>query len=76
MSKFNIGKISAKNVVIVNNGVINNGVVEINTKEQYDSAMKRIEEIFDAKPDTKEFEELKVLGEAISKYEDKHFNMD
>ena len=42
----------------------------IKTKKDYNLAMARLEEIFDAKPGTAEGDELEVLGILIEKYED------
>ncbi len=45
----------------------------IKTKREYEQAMSRLEEIFDAKKGSAEGDELEVLGMLIEKYEDKHF---
>jgi len=71
MSKINIGSIQANNIIF-----INNGVVEVKTEAQYNAALKRIDEIFDATPDSKEYKELVSLGEEVKKYEDKHYPID
>src|SRR4051794_27659518 len=44
----------------------------IKTKKDYQDAMNRLEEIFDAKPGTSEGDELEVLGLLIDKYEQEH----
>ena len=48
----------------------------IKTKKDYQDAMNRLEEIFDAKAGSKEGDELEVLGILIAKYEDEHFPID
>lgn len=45
----------------------------IKTKKEYNQALERLELIFDAKKDSKEGDELEVLGILIEKYEDEHF---
>lgn len=45
----------------------------IHTEKDYQKALDRIEEIFDAKPGTKEGDELEILGILIDEYEKKHF---
>ena len=45
----------------------------IKSKEDYRLALKRIEEIFDAKLGTKEGDELDILGLMVDDYEKKHF---
>ena len=45
----------------------------IHTEEDYQKALDRIEEIFDAKPGTEEGDELEVLGILVDEYEKKHF---
>jgi len=48
----------------------------IKTKKDYQQALTRIESIFDAKPGSKEGDELEVLGILIEKYEHDHFPID
>lgn len=48
----------------------------IKTKKDYNLAMARLEEIFDAKPGTAEGDELEVLGILIEKYEDENYSID
>ena len=48
----------------------------IKTKKDYQDAINRLEEIFDAKAGSKEGDELEVLGILIAKYEDEHFPVD
>lgn len=45
----------------------------IKSNEDYKNALSRLEEIFDAKLDSIEGEELEVLGILIDKYENEHF---
>jgi HTH-type transcriptional regulator/antitoxin HigA len=45
----------------------------IKTEEEYNQSIKRLDEIFDAKNNTKEGGELDELILAIKEYEDKHF---
>lgn len=45
----------------------------IHTEEDHQKALERIEEIFDAKPGTKEGDELEILGILVDEYERKHF---
>lgn len=48
----------------------------LKTEEDYERALKRLEDIFDSKAGTKEGEELRILGMLIEKYEDEHFPID
>jgi HTH-type transcriptional regulator/antitoxin HigA len=48
----------------------------IRTKKDYNQALERLEEIFDAKKGSPEGDELEVLGILIEKYEDEHFRID
>ncbi len=45
----------------------------IKTEQDYFQALERLELIFDAKPGTKEGDELEILGILLEKYEDEHF---
>ena len=45
----------------------------IKTKKDYQQALARLEEIFDARPNTAQGDELEILSMLIEKYEDKHF---
>ena len=45
----------------------------IKTEEGYQSALQRLEEIFDAEPDTQEGDELEVLSLLIDTYEKERF---
>ena len=48
----------------------------IHTDQDYENALARIEEIFDAKPGSKEGDELEVLGILVDEYEKKNFPID
>jgi HTH-type transcriptional regulator/antitoxin HigA len=48
----------------------------IKTEKDYQKAMKRLEVIFDARPGTKEGDELDILGLLIERYEDEHYPID
>jgi HTH-type transcriptional regulator/antitoxin HigA len=41
----------------------------IETEQDYQEALKRLEEIFDALPNTSEGDELEILGGLINNYE-------
>ena len=45
----------------------------IHTEEDYQKALDRIEEIFDAKPGSIEGDELEILGILVDEYEKKQF---
>jgi len=45
----------------------------LKTKNDYKNALDRIEAIFDAKPNTKEGDELELLALLIEKYEEEHY---
>lgn len=48
----------------------------IHTQADYNNALSRIEEIFDAKPGTIEGDELEVLGILVDEFEKRHFPID
>ena len=48
----------------------------IKTEKDYQKALKRLETIFDAKPHTKDGDELDILGFLIEKYEAEHYHID
>jgi len=48
----------------------------IKTEQDYQQALKRLEEIFDAKTDTKDGDELEILGILIENYEEEYFPID
>jgi HTH-type transcriptional regulator / antitoxin HigA len=48
----------------------------IKTEQDYQQALKRLKKIFTAKQDTKEGDELEILGILIEHYEEEHFPVD
>ena len=48
----------------------------IRNEVEYQKALNRLEKIFNAKPDTKEGDELEVLSILIDNYENEHFPVD
>lgn len=48
----------------------------IKTEKDYQKALKRLEVIFDARPGSKDGDELEILGVLIEKYEDEHYPID
>lgn len=48
----------------------------IKTEADYEAALKRIEKLFDAKPNTTKGDELEVLITLVSAYEDVHYKID
>jgi HTH-type transcriptional regulator/antitoxin HigA len=48
----------------------------IETENDYQDALKRLEVIFDAEPNTIEGDELEILGILIDDYEKIHFPID
>ena len=48
----------------------------IKTKKDYDKALERLELIFDSKKNTKEGDELEIIGILVEKYEATHFKID
>jgi HTH-type transcriptional regulator/antitoxin HigA len=50
--------------------------MEIKTEEQYQEALNRLEEIFDAKSGTEEGDELELLSVLIEKYENEKYPID
>lgn len=45
----------------------------IKNETDYNQALTRLEKIFDAKPESKEGDELEILGVLIDSYENEHF---
>ena len=45
----------------------------IKTEQDYNQALERLEDIFDAKPNTNDGDELEILGILIEKYENENF---
>lgn len=54
----------------------NMNIKPIKTKNDYEEAMLRLENIFDAKRGTAKGDELEILSLLIEKYEDEHFPID
>lgn len=48
----------------------------IHTEDDYQKALERIEEIFDAKPGSEEGDELEILGILVDEYEKKYFSIE
>ena len=48
----------------------------IKTEKQYDQALERLNEIFDAKPNSKEGQEAELLILLIENYEDQHHTIE
>ena len=48
----------------------------IKTESEYQNALNRLKEIFDAKPGTREGDELEILSILINNYENEHFPID
>lgn len=48
----------------------------IHSENDYQKALDRIDEIFDAKPGTKEGDELEILGILVEDYEKNHFRIE
>ncbi|WP_418892925.1 helix-turn-helix domain-containing protein [Limibacterium fermenti] len=51
-------------------------IKRIKIEDDYKKALDRLEEIFDAKPDTAEGDELEVLGILIDQFEQEYFPVD
>lgn len=48
----------------------------IHTQADYNKALSRIEDIFDAKPGSTEGDELEILGILVDEFEKRHFPID
>jgi len=48
----------------------------LKTKVDYENAVERLEELWDAQEGTEDFNELELLGLLIEKYEEEHFIID
>jgi len=48
----------------------------IKSEREYELALKRLDKIFDAEPETKEGDELELLAIVIEDYEDKNYPID
>lgn len=51
-------------------------ITEINTEAEYEVALARLEEIFQADPGTPEGDELEALADLVLAYEEKHYPID
>lgn len=51
-------------------------IYPIRTKEDFNKALKRIDEIIDAKQGTPEYDELDIISTLVKAYEDIHFPID
>ncbi len=47
----------------------------IKNEKEYKNALKRIDEIINSKPGTKEFDELELISLLVEKYEEEHYPM-
>lgn len=48
----------------------------IRTEEDYNEALERLRELFDAKPNTEKGIEFESLMDIIENYENEHYNLD
>jgi HTH-type transcriptional regulator/antitoxin HigA len=48
----------------------------LHSKENYQEALARIDEIFDAEPNTPKGDELEILGVLVDEYEENHFSIE
>lgn len=48
----------------------------IRIENDYNRALKRIDELMDAEPNTKDFDELDILVTLVEVYEEKHYKID
>ena len=48
----------------------------ITTEKEYDKALQRLDDIFDAKPNSNEGREAEVLALLIEEYEEKHYKIE
>jgi len=65
-----------KNSINNHEGYVMEKIKQIKTEEEYEQIIKRIEEIFDSKPNTPEGDELDYLVGLVEKYEDEIFPSD
>lgn len=56
--------------------IINMNIEVIKSKKQYEASLQRFEELFFAKPNTKEGKEAQLLALVIKDYEDKHYKIE
>ena len=50
-------------------------ITPIRTEKDYTLALKRIDALMDAEPNTKEFDELNSLVSLVEVYEEKHYKI-
>jgi HTH-type transcriptional regulator / antitoxin HigA len=48
----------------------------IKTEEDYNLALARIDELFDSKPESKDFDEVELLLALVELYEEKHYRIE
>lgn len=63
-------------MIILTQTLFNMNIKRIKIEDDYKKALDRLEEIFDAKPDTAEGDELEVLGILIDQFEQEYFPVD
>lgn len=51
-------------------------ITPVRTQNDYNKALKRIDKLMDAEPNTKEFDELDILVTLVAVYEEKHYKID
>ena len=51
-------------------------IYPVKTEKDYEKAIKRLDQIFDAKQGTKEGDELEILSILIEKFENEHYPID
>jgi len=51
-------------------------ITPIRTENDYNKALKKIDKLMDAVPNTEEFDELDILVTLIEAYEEKHYKID
>ncbi len=51
-------------------------ITPIRIENDYNKALKRIDILMDAEPNTKEFDELDILVTLVEAYEEKHYKID
>ena len=47
----------------------------IKTEQDYDNTLRRIDVLFEAKPNTQEFDELEILTTLVENYENKYYQI-
>jgi len=61
------------NMIKLTQAPFNMNIAPIRTEQDYQNALKRLAEIFEAKADSQEGEELEILSVLIEHYENKYF---